>query len=71
MRRVLWAILGLVFGALITPIIAPLLLRVSRPVAKSATKAGLVVFRTGREKLAQLKESMEDILAESHDELDG
>lgn len=69
MRRFLWAILGVLFGAILTPAIAPILLRVSRPFAKSATKAGLTAYRTGREKLALLKENMEDIIAESKNEL--
>jgi hypothetical protein len=69
MRRFFWAILGVLFGAILAPVIAPVVLRVSRPFAKSATKAGLQAYRTGREKLALLKENMEDIIAESKSEL--
>ena len=69
MRRFLWAVFGVLFGAILTPVLAPVLLRVGRPFAKSATKAGLTAYRTGREKLALLKENMEDILAESRSEM--
>jgi hypothetical protein len=69
MRRLLWAVLGILFGAIFVPVFAPLLLRMSRPFAKSATKAGLSAYRTGREKLALLKENMEDILAEAKSDL--
>lgn len=69
MRRILWAVLGVLFGAILVPVVSPLLLRISRPFAKSATKAGLMAYRTGREKLALLRENLEDILAESKSEL--
>jgi hypothetical protein len=69
MRRFLWALCGVLFGIILIPIIGPLLMRVGRPFAKSATKAGLIAYRSGREKLALLKENMEDILAETRSEL--
>lgn len=69
MRRIWWAIIGVIFGAILVPVISPILLRVSRPFAKSATKAGLMAYRSGREKLALLKENLEDIIAESKNEL--
>jgi hypothetical protein len=69
MRRVFWAVLGVLFGAILVPVISPVLLRVSRPFAKSATKAGLQAYRTGREKLVLLKENLADIIAESKHEL--
>ena len=69
MRRILLSVLGVLFGAILVPVIAPMLLRASRPFAKSATKAGLQAYRSGREQLALLKENMEDIIAESKSEL--
>jgi hypothetical protein len=69
MRKFFWAILGMIFGAILVPVVAPVVLRVGRPFAKSATKAGLLAYRTGREKLALLKENLEDIIAESKNEL--
>lgn len=70
MKKLLWAIFGLAFGAIITPVIAPVLLRVSRPMAKTVAKTGLSLFRSGREKVARLRENLDDILAESRHELD-
>jgi hypothetical protein len=69
MRRLLWALLGVLFSAIVIPIVAPLLMRVGRPLAKSATKAGLIAYRSGREKLALLRENLEDIMAETRSEL--
>lgn len=69
MRRVFWTVLGVLFGAILVPVVSPILLRASRPFAKSATKAGLQAYRTGHEKLALLKENLADILAESRHEL--
>ena len=40
-----------------------------RPVAKGAVKGGLVAFQTGRTRLAELNESLEDLLAEAQSEL--
>ncbi len=69
MRRIGWTVLGILFGIAVTPVIAPVLLRLSRPIAKAAAKAGVVAFRSGRERLALLRETLDDILAETRSEL--
>lgn len=69
MRRVFWSMVGLFFGVLIAPAVAPIVMRMGRPVVKSTTKAGLRAFRGGREGIMRLRESLDDILAELNEEL--
>ena len=59
---------GLAIGlgaALLAPVVIPVL----RPFAKSVIKAGLVAYDQGRVALAELNETTGDILAEARAEL--
>lgn len=63
---------GLVFSvaaAVLGPLWRPAVTRWGRPVAKSAIKQGLIAYEIGRERLAELGETMEDVLAEAQVEL--
>jgi hypothetical protein len=41
-----------------------------RPMAKAAIKSGMLLYEKGMEKLAELNESLEDIVAEARAEVD-
>jgi hypothetical protein len=70
MRKITLAVIGIALGITIAPVVGPVLLRMGRPVAKSTTKAGLMIYRSGRDKILHLRETLDDILAESRHELD-
>jgi hypothetical protein len=59
---------GLV-GVALAPVILPTIVRLGRPVAKSALKAALLLQQQARERGAVFIESMEDLLAEAQAEL--
>ena len=69
MRRVIWTVVGVFFGILVAPAVAPVVMRMGRPVMKTTAKAGLLAFRSGHESIMRLRESLDDILAELKDEL--
>lgn len=69
-RLLLGAAIG-VGVVLLAPLVAPSLSRVSRPLAKSLVKAGLILYDKGREAGAELSEVFEDLLAEARAELAG
>ena len=54
-----------IVAAIFAPVWRPAVSRWGRPVAKSAVKFGLEAYDTGREKLAELTEKLEDIVAET------
>jgi len=56
-------------AALLAPMWRPAVSRWGRPAAKAAIKQGLVAYEVGRERLAELGETLEDILAEAQVEL--
>jgi hypothetical protein len=58
-----------VAAALFSPVWMPLLARWSRPAAKAAIKGGVLAYMAGRERVAELGESMSDLLAEAQTEL--
>jgi len=63
---------GLAIGvgsAIIAPLVVPALSKAAKPLAKAAIKGGLVLFETGKEKLAEAQELMDDLLAEARAEL--
>lgn len=60
---------GLAISA-VAILLAPVLSRWGRPVAKGAIKGGLVAFQTGRTRLAELSETVEDLVAEAQAELE-
>ena len=63
---------GLAIGigsAIIAPLVVPALSKAARPMAKAAIKGGLVLWETGKEKLAEAHELVDDLLAEARTEL--
>ena len=63
---------GLAIGvgsAILAPLLVPALSKAAKPLAKAAIKGGLVLFETGKEKLAEAQELMDDLLAEARAEL--
>ena len=63
---------GLAIGvgsAIIGPLVAPALSKVAKPLAKAAIKGGLMLFETGKEKIAEAYEVVDDLLAEAKAEL--
>ncbi len=64
---------GLVIGIgayALVPILAPALSRFGRPAAKALIRAGLLGYGRGRETLAELSETAEDLIAEVRAELE-
>jgi len=61
-------VLSLVAAAL-SPLWRPAVSRYARPAAKGAIKQGLLAFDVGRERVAELSETLEDLLAEAQMEL--
>ena len=63
---------GLAIGigsAIIAPLVVPALSKAARPLAKAAIKGGLVLWETGKEKLAEAHELVDDLLAEAKTEI--
>jgi hypothetical protein len=56
-------------AALLAPLWRPAVSRWGRPAAKAAIKQGLLAYDLGRERLAELGESLEDVVAEAQVEL--
>jgi hypothetical protein len=50
-------------------VLAPVVLPALRPVAKAAIKGGLYLYGKGKENLAEVGESFEDMVAEAKSEL--
>ena len=64
---------GLAVGVgaiLLAPVVLPVVAALSRPIAKSAMKTGVIVFERGREAAAEMTEVFEDLVAEARAELD-
>jgi hypothetical protein len=62
---------GLAIGigsAIIAPMVAPALSKAAKPLVKAAIKGGLMLFETGKEKLAEAHEIVDDLLAEARAE---
>jgi hypothetical protein len=63
---------GLVIGvgsAIVAPLVVPALSKAAKPLAKAAIKGGLALFETGREKLAEMHEVVDDLVAEAKTEI--
>ena len=58
-----------VAAAFLGPLWRPTVSRWGRPAAKAAIKQGLIAYEAGRIRLAELGESVEDVLAEAQVEL--
>jgi len=56
-------------GVMIAPIILPTILRLGRPVAKSAIKASIMLYQQAREGAAEFVETLEDLAAEAQAEI--
>lgn len=56
-------------AAMLSPLWRPAVSRYARPAAKGAIKQGLLAFELGRERVAELSETLEDLLAEAQMEL--
>ena len=52
-------------AALFSPVWLPVFARWGRPAAKAAIKGGVIAYAAGRERVAELGESMSDLLAEA------
>jgi hypothetical protein len=66
----LWT--GLAVGAAVVvlgPVLLPALARVGKPAAKTALKAGVVLYDRGRETAARMAELAEDVFAEVRAEM--
>jgi galactitol-specific phosphotransferase system IIC component len=63
---------GLAIGlgsAIVAPLVIPALSKTVRPLMKAAIKGGLVLWKTGKEKLAEVCELADDLLAEAKAEI--
>lgn len=63
---------GLAIGvgaAIVAPIVIPILAGAAKPLAKVAIKEGLILYEKGKEMLAEAKEAVEDLVAESKAEI--
>jgi hypothetical protein len=56
-------------AAVFSPVWLPVLARWGRPAAKTAIKSGVIAYAAGRERVAELGESLSDLLAEAQVEL--
>jgi exonuclease VII small subunit len=63
---------GLAIGvgvAVAAPIVLPILASIVKPLTKAVIKEGLVLYRTGKETVAEAKEAVEDLVAEARAEI--
>jgi hypothetical protein len=63
---------GLAIGigaAILTPIILPIVASIAKPLTKSAIKGGIILYEKSRETIAELGETVEDLVAEVKAEL--
>lgn len=56
-------------AAFLGPLWRPAAQRWGRPLAKAAIRQGLLAYETGRERIAELGETVEDLVAEAQTEL--
>lgn len=56
-------------AALLAPVVLPLLAGVTRPLARTALKSGIIVYEKTRETVAELGEAFDDLVAEAKAEL--
>ncbi len=56
-------------AALLAPVVLPLLAGVTRPLARTALKSGIIVYEKTRETVAELGEAFDDLVAEAKVEL--
>ncbi len=66
------AVTGMAIAAgatLLAPVVLPLLAGVTRPLARTALKSGIIVYEKTRETVAELGEAFDDLVAEAKAEL--
>lgn len=56
--------------AMLAPLILPVLTGAARPLARAAIKTGLALYEKGRETLAEVEETLDDLVAEVRAELE-
>lgn len=56
-------------AVILAPIVIPAVAAVLKPVAKTAIKGGILVYRKGRQAVAEVGESVEDLVAEAKAEI--
>ena len=49
----------------VTPIVAPIIIRASGPLLRAAGKAGVALYEKGRETAAEMGEVLDDLIAET------
>jgi hypothetical protein len=67
------AVTGLFIGigaAVVAPVVVPILTSIAKPLTKTLIKQGFVLYERGKEKLAETKEVLEDLVAEAKAEMD-
>lgn len=55
--------------ALLAPVLLPAVAGIARPLARAAMKSGIIAYEKGREAAAELREVVEDLMAEAQSEL--
>ncbi len=64
---------GLAIGigtTIIGPMVIKVLASVAKPLTKAAIKGGITLYETNKEKLAEMKEMVDDLAAEAHAEVE-
>jgi hypothetical protein len=64
----IWTGIAVGVAVLVAPVVIPVVAVAARPVLKSAIKNGLVLYEKGRELMAEVMETAEDIAAEARSE---
>ncbi len=61
-----WKGLGISLAlTVVTPIVAPIIIRASGPLLRAAGKAGVALYEKGRETAAEMGEVLDDLIAET------
>jgi hypothetical protein len=63
---------GLIIGVgaiVLAPVVAPVLAKAGKPLAKAVIKTGIVAYETSKNVLTEAQQAFEDIIAESKAEL--
>ncbi|MCX7770143.1 MAG: DUF5132 domain-containing protein [Proteobacteria bacterium] len=56
-------------GAILAPIVLPVLASVAKPLVKATIKGGILVYEKGKESLSEVTEVFEDLVAEVKSEM--
>ncbi len=66
----IWGGLALGMAVLVAPVVVPVIAVAARPLVKGAIKNGYLLYQRGREIVAEVVESIEDLTAEAKSEAD-